>query len=101
MLIKCYAEGRSDKWEAVCLNFDIAVNGDSLEDVIKNMDEAVGLYLGRLSELPPEERDRLLHRQSPLSLRLKFLSHVLRATLGREGGPNDKGRAEFVLPCAA
>jgi hypothetical protein len=99
MLIRCYAEGRSGSWEGVCLDFDIAVNGKTFEEVLQHLDEAIALYLERLAELPEDERRRLLRRRSPLAMRVKFLWHVLRNTLWRHDGPNDKGRAEFTLPC--
>jgi hypothetical protein len=99
MLVRCYAEGRRGRWEAVCLDFDIAVNGETFEAVVQHLEEAVDLYVGRLAELPPEERKRLLSRRSPLAMRVKFLWHVLRSTFGRRDGPNDEGRAEFMLPC--
>ena len=41
--ILCYAEGGNGEWEALCLNFDLAVQGASLEDVRHDLEE--GLYL--------------------------------------------------------
>jgi hypothetical protein len=40
-----YIEGNNGRWEAICLNFDIAVQGTSLDGVIASMKEAVSMYL--------------------------------------------------------
>src|SRR5258707_1076810 len=101
MLIKCYAEGRPGRWEAVCLNFDIAVQGSTLDEAMDCLNEAIDLYMDRLNELEPRERARFLRRKSPLSLQLKFLWHVLRSTIFHRDDSNGKARAEFILPRAA
>ena len=99
-MLRCYAEGRPGAWEAVCLDFDIAVQGDNFEDVYHSLHEAIGLYLASVRDLPAEERTRFLQRRAPILLRLKFLWHVFRATVSGNDDPM-KGRAEFTLPCAA
>jgi hypothetical protein len=99
--LKCYAEGQPGRWEAICLDLDIGVQGGSLEEVFRSLNEAIELYLESLHELPHAERERFLHRSMPLSLRLKFLFHVIRTMLSRRSGPDDKTRAEFLIPCAA
>lgn len=99
MTLTCYAEGREDKWEAVCLDFDIAVQASSFEEVYSSLNTAIGEYVSYVMTLPKEEQKAFLRRRAPLSLRFKFLWHALRATLfDRSNG--DKRRAEFMLPCS-
>ncbi len=100
-VLRCYAEGRPGAWEAVCLDFDLAVQGESLEDVLGSLKKAIGMYLETVHELPEEERKRFLNRRAPLSLRLKFLWHVVRSVLANKDGPDRKARAEFLIPCPA
>lgn len=97
--LTCYAEGRANEWEAVCLDFDIAVQAPSFEEVYSSLNTAIDEYVSYVMTLPKEERKAFLHRRAPLSLRFKFLWHALRATFfGRSTG--GKERAEFMLPCS-
>ena len=99
-LIQCYAEGRPGQWEAVCLDFDIAVQGSSYDEVYRSLNQAVGMYLQSVLAMPAPERDRFLARRAPLSMRLKYLWAVFRSSLlGRQD--NGKERHEFMMPCAA
>ncbi|MCW0235312.1 MAG: hypothetical protein OJJ21_17060 [Ferrovibrio sp.] len=99
MILRCYAEGQPGQWEAVCLDFDLAVQGSDFREVIDSLQVAIREYLEIVHELPVEERAHLMERRSPLSMRLKFAWHVLRSIWdGRNGA---KGRAEFTLPCPA
>lgn len=62
----CYAEGRPDgKWEAVCVDFDIAVEADSLDAVFTDLGSAIDEYLEYVKTLPENERARMLHRGMP------------------------------------
>jgi hypothetical protein len=97
--LHCYAEGRENQWEAICLDLDIAVQGGSLAGVIEDLSGAVKLYLEHVATLPEAERGRFERRVAPISLRLRFLWHALRSVLRRDGP--DKGFAEFVMPRAA
>ena len=64
-MLKCYAEGRPGSWESICLDFDIAAQGDSFEDVFRSLSKAIELYLETVRELPEEERRRFLGRRAP------------------------------------
>lgn len=97
--LMCYAEGRDGDWEAFCLDLNIAVQGDTFEEVFHALNDAVALYLETVMELPEEDRRRLLDRPAPLSLRLRFLAQAARAVFRRHGG--DGFHHQFTLPCAA
>ena len=99
MTLTCYAEGRENRWEAVCLDFDIAVQASSFEEVYESLNTAIGEYVSYVMTLPEEEQKTFLYRRAPLSLRFKFLWYALRAVLLDRRG-NDKHRAEFMLPCS-
>jgi hypothetical protein len=98
--VRCYAEGYGNRWEAVCLDFDIAVQGETFEAVVSSLHEAVELYIETLAELPETDRARLLRRQAPLSIRLRFLWHTIRSVFPGGDKPNHKYRAEFEAPLA-
>ena len=97
--LHCYAEGRDDEWEAICLDLDIAVQGRSFEEVFASLQEAIALYLETVAELRPEERRPLLQRSPPLSIRLKFLIHAVRGLFSDDGGHHQ--RHQFTMPLAA
>lgn len=101
--LRCYAEGRKGKWEAICLDLDLAVQGGSLEEVVNGMRSAIREYVGYVMTLPAEDRDRLLARSAPISLRLKYAFCMARTLVGgrRRGGSDGKERADFTLNAAA
>ena len=72
-LLRCYAERHHGQWEAFCLDFDIAVQGSSFEEVYHDLNVAVTDYVERVSGLPTDDRDRMLHRWAPFWSRIAML----------------------------
>ena len=97
--LHCYAEGRDGKWEAICLDLDVAVQGESFEEVYHSLHKAVSLYLESVLTLPEDQRSHLLKRPAPLSVRWKFFTLAFRSLFGDydRGGQHH----QFTLPCAA
>ena len=102
-MVRCYSEGDGDRWEAVCLDFDLAVQGQSFEEVYRDLLKAIAEYVEYVSTLPQPDRARLLNRQAPLTMRLRFLWYALVMSIGgrQNGGEARKQRGEFLLPAAA
>lgn len=99
MLLRCFAEQHDGAWEALCVDLDLAVQGDSFEQVYRDLADAVAQYLDHVHTLPAADQRRLLRRRAPLALRLRFARAALAlAFLPR---PERRGRAEFTLPAAA
>lgn len=96
--VHCYAEGQPGKWEAVCLDFDLAVQGGSFEEVYGSLSRSIDLYVEYVSTLPRKERAAFLARRAPLSLRLRFLWYAFRDLLSY-GGAGGKQRAEYTATC--
>jgi len=102
MLVRCHAEGREDEWEAICLDFDIAVQGRSFDDAVSQLKSAIVSYLEYVETLPKSERAHFLRRRAPLSVRIKFAWHALLTSLfRRDGSESDKTRGQFTLACQA
>jgi predicted RNase H-like HicB family nuclease len=99
MMLRCYAEGHAGSWQAYCLDFDLAVQGESFEGVYRSLQDAIALYVETVKELPEAERRRFFERKAPLSLRLKFLWLGIRSLFDDDG--DQMGHAEMVIPCAA
>ena len=100
-IVVCYAEGVQDSWEAFCVDFDLAVQGRSFEDVYHKLDQQIGLFLEGVMALPENERVRLLNRKMPLINRIKLFSIVSWSILSNHGNklhhtydvPIDRGSA--------
>ncbi len=101
-MIRCYAEGRPGRWEAFCLDFDLAVQGESFAEVFDDLDKAVAEYVAHVATLPEPDRSRLLARRAPLGMRLAFVWHALLAAVRPSSGRDGEAtRAEFLLPAPA
>jgi len=97
----CVAKGTRGRWEAICLDLDIAVSGDSLEGVRGVLSEAVGSYISDAMLEQPETRDRLLNRRVPLLARLRWTwPFILAAIFGRKRRDAEE-TCEFPVTCPA
>lgn len=72
MVLLCYAEGSGSAWEAICLDFDIAVQGTSDRDVMNKLEAAIHDYFEYVRGLPQEEQERFLRRRVPMKVMLGF-----------------------------
>ncbi len=97
-LLRCYAERHQGRWEAFCVDFDIAVQGSSFEEVYHQLNVAVTDYIERVNELPSQDRQRLLRRRAPFWSRLRFLFAFLYAAL-RSTGSDDDERHGYTVAC--
>jgi hypothetical protein len=96
-VLSCYAVRREDSWEAICLDFDIAVQGVSFGEVSQKLGEALRSYVEYVNTLPEEDQTRFLTRQVPWHVRAKFIFGVVLTMLFH--GPNHSGHQSFGLPC--
>ena len=70
--IMCYAMAREGRWQAVCLDFDLMVEGCSLKEVKERLNSMVISYIDdALAEAEPA-RSQLLNRRAPLHVRLAW-----------------------------
>ena len=94
----CFAHGREGAWEGQCLDLDIAVQGDSFDEVRSLLSEAIDTYFADAAAEAPADRARLLARRAPLSVRLGFMARfVAHVVFGRKR--DDDFQAGFELPC--
>jgi hypothetical protein len=64
------AHGKNGTWEAFSLDFDLAVQGGSFEEVSEGLRAAVASYLQDVAAEQEPTRSRLLRRRVPLHIRL-------------------------------
>jgi hypothetical protein len=82
--VLCYALGAGKSWEAFCVQFDLAVQGTSFEEVQKKLHEQIELYLETVFDLPEPEREGFLRRGLPLKLRLNLFANMVRGLISRD-----------------
>jgi predicted RNase H-like HicB family nuclease len=66
LIIKCYAEREEDVWVALCLDFNIAAQGDSFEEVKTKLESMIFEYVH--DALEGEDKryaNQLLTRRAP------------------------------------
>ena len=95
---RCMAEAKDGRWWAICIDFDIAVQGGSFAAVREALSEATSLYLERVSEMEPEEQHRFLGRRAPWHVRAKFHLQPLLAKLRGHDGERHR---QFEIPAHA
>lgn len=82
LIVKCYAEQEGDCWVAVCLNFNLAAQGDSFEEVKTKLEAMLAEYV--YDALVGEDKPyaaQLLSRRAPLSTCLKYYFIKLKITV--------------------
>jgi len=50
LIVKCYAKQEEGMWVAVCLDFCLATQGDSLNEVKRKLEEQITFYVGEALE---------------------------------------------------
>lgn len=102
--VNCYASGHGDHWQAVCLEFDLMVEGTSLEEVKECLNASVHSYLeDALREPNPADKRRLLTRQSPFLTRIMWTwPFVVAALFGQRpdrDSPDQDSSVGFAVAC--
>jgi hypothetical protein len=91
------AHGHGDEWEAYCLDFDLAVQGTSFEEVQASLEVAIRMYLEAALSEPEPVRSRLLNRRAPFFVRLSWARRLFWSTLfGHDTRGSDSATFEFV-----
>lgn len=90
----CYITERDGVWEGICVDFDIAVEGRSMEDTRDRLNIAVHSYLLTVMQEAPEQRERLLHRRTPWVTRVSLAAGAVLQKFKGHGR-----RERFAMPC--
>ena len=84
MAVKCYADVRNGRWQAVCLDLDLMVEGSSKEDVKNRLTQMVHTYIEDARKESEPARRQLLSRRAPLRVRLAWeLPFLIHWAFGR------------------
>ena len=97
-ILTCYAVKRSDGWEAICVDFDIAVQGDSFSDVTHRLGQALQSYVQYINSLPNDEaKAAFITRRAPWHVRARMALSVILTLLFHSG--DDGKRQSFAVAC--
>lgn len=96
-ILSCYAVKQKHGWEAICLDFDIAVQGESFSEVERKLREALNSYIEYVGTLSEQDQKRFLDRHVPCHVRARFVLGVTLSMLFH--GANGSGPQSFGLPC--
>ena len=90
--LRCYAYGGGASWEAICVDLNVAVCGNSQQEVRASLRTAVDLYLETVATLPTAEQDGFLSRCAPWHTRAKLAILTWLSALRR-----DRSRSEAFI----
>jgi len=97
--VQCYAHGSHGSWEAMCVDLDISVQGQSFEEVRALLNEALHSYVQDACAEDRRTAERLLRRRAPVGVRVKLAAAFLvNAIFDRK---DEECRAGFDLACPA
>ena len=96
---RCFAQGGPEGWEAICVDLDVAVQGESLDEVKALLDRAVRNYIESAMVESSETRARLLNRSAPWWVTAGFTARLAAFNLFRGRGREEQ--ASFPVGCPA
>ncbi|MDE2133491.1 MAG: hypothetical protein KGJ49_02715 [Alphaproteobacteria bacterium] len=96
----CVARGHEQDWEAFCLDFDLAVQGVSLEDVRTRLEDAIVDYVHAAMDEAEPARSQLLNRRAPFMVRLHWGIRFFMATISGRNHDSDS-TVGFPVSCPA
>jgi len=80
LIIRCFAKKTEGVWVAVCLDFCLATQGDSLDEAKHKLEEQISFYVSEALQ-DQDYGSQLLKRRAPLSSWLEYywiwLTHVV------------------------
>jgi hypothetical protein len=96
----CFAEGHDGRYEAICVDLDISIQGTSFSEVFDGLNSAVASYIEDAMKEDEATARQLLSRRAPWHVRLR---HIARVTAHVIGARRQSGREEasFDVACPA
>lgn len=98
-VLRCFVRGRGDRWEAMCIDLDIAVEGASRREVVGRLEDAITGYVQAAHAEAPDQAARLLNRRAPWRVRLEVsLGSALHALVRTKPGRDLRGSFDLACP---
>ena len=90
LVLRCFAESVEGSWHAICVDLDIAAQGDSLNEVKQTLDSMVETYIEAAIGAPPDERIAMLSRKAPFHVRFAYAANFFLSNLFANRNGHDK-----------
>lgn len=74
----CFARSDGEGWEGLCVDLDIGVQGESLNEVVDALNEAVVSYVEDAKKEDVATARRLLARRAPWHVRVGYFLRAVR-----------------------
>ena len=87
--IRCVVYREAGCWQAICIDFNLACDGDSFEEVRDLLIDMIEGYLEHVAQQPVAVRRQLLARRAPWHVRAAIYTRMVRALLFSKSGPPD------------
>ena len=103
-LLTCFARGHRGHWEAICLDLNIAAQGESFQEVKDFLERSIDTYVKYAMKEDAATREQLLRRRAPFFNPVDWTAGFAIANVlghrGRRAGNIDESAA-FAVPCHA
>ena len=73
LFLRCLADKSNGQWQAICLDLDLATQGETLEEATKKLEAQISEYV--FDALAGEDQayaDQLLSRRAPVALWIRY-----------------------------
>lgn len=97
LIVRCLAMREGEHWVALCLDFDLAAQGDSFAEVKDRLDAQIIDFVTEAATVDREHAPYLLRRKAPLKYRLLYRWFNLRNRLVAHLG-NGRSAYERAMP---
>jgi len=94
IVLRVFFEKTGSVWQAICLDLDLAVQGNTCRETQDLMKDMISSYLETISTYSKEERKRMLNRKAPLWVRLAWAYKFFVYSVFSNRGAGDK----MVIP---
>lgn len=96
----CVAHKRQNQWEAICLDFDLAVQGQTFEEVQDMLNQAIASYVDDAMAEDEPAQSELLSRRAPLLARVAWVWPLVIYGIFDRSRDGDSSIG-FSVPCPA
>ncbi|MBW2167487.1 MAG: hypothetical protein JRG74_15810 [Deltaproteobacteria bacterium] len=80
--LRCYAEKKDDIWQAFCIDLNLAVQGETQDEVRAKLHQQIVSYLHDALEGDDKKyAAQLLNRKAPIGFRVKYTLYRIYRTL--------------------
>lgn len=98
--LQCFAYGKGQAFEAICIDLDISVSGSSFREVYELLNTAIVTYIEDAMKEDAEVSRQLLSRRAPWLVRVKHRLHFAVHMFVRRW-LNGREEASFDVACPA